>query len=118
MLATANTGKTRERLWKNAGEWTGRAEISSSKKSVAVDEARMAIYGPAPSSKGRPFEFWVLSRWVFNFCIRSTPPRGEGPWVRKLVNSPTNIKADADDIAAHYDNVIITVMLFSVDLTS
>ena len=28
MLATANTGKTRERFWKNASEWTGRVEIS------------------------------------------------------------------------------------------
>ena len=24
VLATANTGKTQERFWKNAGEWTGR----------------------------------------------------------------------------------------------
>ena len=29
MLATANTGKTQEKFWeKNAGEWTGRVEIS------------------------------------------------------------------------------------------
>ena len=29
MLATANTGgKNRKRFWKNAGEWTGRVEIS------------------------------------------------------------------------------------------
>ena len=28
VLATASTGKTRERFWKNAGEWTGRVEIS------------------------------------------------------------------------------------------
>ena len=28
MLATANTGETRERFEKNAGEWTGRVEIS------------------------------------------------------------------------------------------
>ena len=28
VLAIANTGKTRERFGKNAGEWTGRAEIS------------------------------------------------------------------------------------------
>ena len=115
MLATANTGKTRERLWKNAGEWTGRAEISSWKKSVAANETRMAIDGPAPGSKGRPFEFWVPSRWVSNFCIRSTPLRGEEPWVRKLVSSPTSIKADVYNAAAYYDNVIITVTMFSVD---
>ena len=28
MLATANAGKNWERFWKNAGEWTGRVEIS------------------------------------------------------------------------------------------
>ena len=28
MLATANTGKNRERFFKNAGEWTGRVEMS------------------------------------------------------------------------------------------
>ena len=28
MLATAITGKNRERFWKNAGEWTGRVELS------------------------------------------------------------------------------------------
>ena len=28
MLAAANTGKIRERFGKNAGEWTGRVEIS------------------------------------------------------------------------------------------
>ena len=33
MLATANTGETRERFEKNAGEWTGRVEIS--KKEIA-----------------------------------------------------------------------------------
>ena len=28
VLATASTGKTREKFWKNAGEWTGGIEIS------------------------------------------------------------------------------------------
>ena len=28
VLATANTGKTRERFGENAGEWTGKVEIS------------------------------------------------------------------------------------------
>ena len=39
MLATAYTGKNRKRLCKNAGEWTGRVEISERKKSLAVSEA-------------------------------------------------------------------------------
>ena len=28
MLASANTGTTRERFWKYAGEWTGKVKIS------------------------------------------------------------------------------------------
>ena len=36
----------------------------------------MAIYRPAPGLKGRLFELWVLNRWLFNFCVRSTPLRG------------------------------------------
>ena len=33
----------------------------------------MATYGPAPGfNEGRAFELWVLNRWVFNFCVRST----------------------------------------------
>ena len=40
VFATADTGRTRERFWKNAGEWTGRVEIAR-KKSLA---ACMAIY--------------------------------------------------------------------------
>ena len=36
----------------------------------------MAIYGPAPGSKGRSFELWVLhNRRDLNFCIRSSPLR-------------------------------------------
>ena len=31
VLAAANTGETPERFWKNAGEWTGRIEISDEK---------------------------------------------------------------------------------------
>ena len=49
-LTTANTGKNWKRLWKNAGEWTGRVEIR--KKSLAVSVACMAIYWPTPGLKG------------------------------------------------------------------
>ena len=43
VLATANTGKMRISFGKDAGEWTGRVEISK-KKSLAVSVACMAIY--------------------------------------------------------------------------
>ena len=32
----------------------------------------MAMYGPALGLEGRTFELWVLNRWVFNVCVRST----------------------------------------------
>ena len=44
VLTTANTGKTQERLWKNAGEWIERVKISSRKKFLAVGEVCMAIF--------------------------------------------------------------------------
>ena len=44
VLATANTGKTQDSFWeKNAGEWTGRVEISR-EEILAVSVACMAIY--------------------------------------------------------------------------
>ena len=35
----------------------------------------MAIYWPTPGFKGRMFKLCVLTRWDFNFCIRSSPLR-------------------------------------------
>ena len=35
----------------------------------------MAIYLPTPGFKGRAFKLYVLTRWDFNFCIRSSPLR-------------------------------------------
>ena len=45
------------------------------KKSLAVSVACMAIYRPTPGLKGRTFKLCVLTRWDFNFCIRSSPLR-------------------------------------------
>ena len=42
MLATANTRKTRERFWKNAGEWTGGEK----------DDARVTDYRSGASVGG------------------------------------------------------------------
>ena len=41
MLATANTGKNRERSGKNADEWTGRVEISKEE----IPGSKRSIYG-------------------------------------------------------------------------
>ena len=38
----------------------------------------MAIYWPTPGYKGRTFKLCVLTRWDFNFCIRSSPLWGPG----------------------------------------
>ncbi len=46
------------------------------KKSLAVSVACMAIYWPTPGFKRRTFKLCVLTRWDFNFCVRSSPLRG------------------------------------------
>ena len=35
----------------------------------------MAIYWPSPGFKGRTFKLCILTRWDFNFCVRSSPLR-------------------------------------------
>ena len=39
---------------------------------MAVSVACMAIYLPTPGFKGRPFKLCVLTRWDFNFYVRSS----------------------------------------------
>ena len=41
VLAIANTGKTRERFWENAGAWTGRIEISKEE----IHCSKRSMYG-------------------------------------------------------------------------
>ena len=41
MLGIANTGKSRERFGKNAGEWTGRVEISKKE----IPGSKRSMYG-------------------------------------------------------------------------
>ena len=45
------------------------------KKSLAVSVACMAIYWPTPG-----FKLCVLTRWDFNFCVRSSPLREFMEW--------------------------------------
>ena len=74
MLATANTGKSRERFSKNAGEWTRREGISSRKKSSAIGAACVALFRPTSGFKGRTFELLILlNRWDPNFCACMSP---------------------------------------------
>ena len=55
MLATANTGKTRERFRENTGEWTGRVEISKEE----IPGSRRSMHGDIrdllQALKGEPF---------------------------------------------------------------
>ena len=37
----------------------------------------MVIYWPTPGFEGRTFKLCVLTRWDFNFCVRSSSLRGK-----------------------------------------
>ena len=65
--------KNRKRFWKNAGEWTPRVEID--KEEIPGSMRSMYAYWPIPGFKGRTFKLCVLTRWDFNFCVRSSPLR-------------------------------------------
>ena len=52
----------------------------------------MAIYGLTPGFKGRTFKLCVLTRWDFNFCVRSSPLRGKERDERK--ESTNNTERD------------------------
>ena len=41
VLATASTGKSQKRFWKNAGEWAGRVEISKEE----IPGSKRSTYG-------------------------------------------------------------------------
>ena len=85
VLATANTGKNRERFRKKC-RWIDRKcrNKQERKKSLAVSVACMAIYWPTPGFKGRTFKLCVLTRWDFNFCVRSSPLRGNRIRIRRV----------------------------------
>ena len=61
---------------KNAGEWTGRVEISKEK----IPGSKCSMYGDiltysSPGFIGRTFKLCVLNKCDFNFCVRSSPLR-------------------------------------------
>ena len=60
MLATANTGEIRRGFGKNAGEWTGRVEISKEE----ISGSKRSMYGyilTYSRLKGRTFKLCVLT---------------------------------------------------------
>ena len=73
VLATANTGKIRRGFGQNAGKWMGRVEIS--KEEIPGSKHSMYGYILTPGFKARTFKLCALTRWDFNFCVRSSPLR-------------------------------------------
>ena len=76
VLATANTGQNRETFWQKCRSMDRKGRSKHGKKSLAVNVACMTMYWPTPGFKGRTFTLCVLTRWDFNFCVRSSPLRG------------------------------------------
>ena len=75
VLAIANTGEIGRGFGKNAGEWTGRVEISKEE----ISGSKRSMYGyilTYSRLKGRTIKLCVLTRWDLNFCVRSSPLRG------------------------------------------
>ena len=59
----------------------------------------MAIYWPTPGFKGRTFKLCVLTRWDFNFCVRS-------PQLREVVNEVELSKVDNEVEPSKADNEV------------
>ena len=76
-LNTGTCRPTQEKIGrgcgKNAGEWTGRVEIS--KEELPRSKHSMYGYKLTYSRLEREnfFKLCVLTRWDFNFCVRSSP---------------------------------------------
>ena len=66
-------------------------------KSLAVSVACMAIYWPTPGFKGRTYKLCALNGLNFNFCVRSSPQRGQQkgdvPLPGNAVSPRTQLKA-------------------------
>ena len=74
-LTTANTGKTQQRFWKNAGELTARVEIC--KEEIPGSKYRMYGYVLTYSRLyTENLKLCVPNRWDFNFCVRELPTAG------------------------------------------
>ena len=71
VLATDNTEEIRGGFGKNAAEWTGRVEIS--KEDIPGSNRSTDLL---QALKGERLSSGVLTRWDFNFCVRSFPTAG------------------------------------------
>ena len=61
----------------------------------------MAIYWPTARFKGRTFKLCVLTRWDFNFCVRSFPLREFRGVSRTTIMYPTEAEACDSALNAH-----------------
>ena len=78
VLATANTGKNRERFWKKCRWMDRKGRNKQGKNPLATSVTCMAMYCSTyiyTGFKEKTFKFCVLNRWDFNFCVRSSPLR-------------------------------------------
>ena len=75
VLATANTGEIRKGFEKKMQANGREGQKQARKISLAASAAHMTTHRPTPGFKGRLFELCVLTRWDFDFCIRSFPLR-------------------------------------------
>ena len=65
----------------------------------------MAIYWPTPGYKGRTCKLCVLNRWDFNFCIRSSPLRGQQTKQNKFLKNvwlKTHVPMHRGTLLAHW----------------
>ena len=67
--------KVGEVVEKNAGEWTGRVEISEEEISCSKRSMYGHVLTYARLFSGRTFKVCVLTKWDFNSCVRSSPLR-------------------------------------------
>ena len=72
--------KNWEKFWKKMQMNGPEREKEARKKSLVVSIACIAIYRPTPGFKGRTFKLCVLTRWDFNFCVRSSPLHRSSSW--------------------------------------
>ena len=79
---------------------------------MAVSVACMAILWPTPSFKGRTFKLCVLTRWDFNFSVRSSPLRE--PTNVILVSFSCHPRLDACKSLAVKTTVMIVMMIMTM----
>ena len=98
VLATANS-KNSEQVWEKCS-WMDQ----EGRNYLAVGEACMAIFWPTLGFKRRTFELWVLNRWDFHFCIRSTQLRKQRPTDFPWLAMTSKLPMTRDDQQTFHDS--------------